>query len=39
LQAGLSLSAPTERMRDEWIPILLETASEISEAMGYEAKH
>lgn len=37
LQAGLSISAPTERMRDEWIPILLSTAAEISEALGFEA--
>jgi IclR family acetate operon transcriptional repressor len=39
LQAGLSISAPAERMRDEWIPILLRTAAEISEALGYEADH
>ncbi|MDS1140737.1 IclR family transcriptional regulator [Pusillimonas sp. SM2304] len=37
LQAGLSISAPAERMRDEWIPILLRTAAQISEALGYEA--
>jgi IclR family acetate operon transcriptional repressor len=36
LQAGLSISAPSERMRDEWIPVLLSTASRISEALGYE---
>ena len=36
LQAGLSISAPAERMRDEWIPILLRTAAKISEALGYE---
>src|SRR3546814_756294 len=29
LQAGLSISAPAERMRDEWIPILLRTAAQI----------
>jgi DNA-binding IclR family transcriptional regulator len=39
LQAGLSISAPAERMRDEWIPILLKTAAQISEALGYEATH
>ncbi|MGB3288512.1 MAG: IclR family transcriptional regulator [Burkholderiaceae bacterium] len=39
LQAGLSISAPAERMRDEWIPILLRTAAQISEALGYEADH
>jgi DNA-binding IclR family transcriptional regulator len=38
LQAGLSLSAPAERLRDEWITILLRTAAQISEALGYEAK-
>ncbi|NYT80387.1 IclR family transcriptional regulator [Alcaligenaceae bacterium] len=36
LQAGLSISAPAERMRDEWIPVLLTTAKQISEALGYE---
>lgn len=36
LQAGLSISAPAERMRDEWIPVLLTTAARISEALGYE---
>lgn len=36
LQAGLSISAPTERMRDEWIALLLNTAEKISEALGYE---
>lgn len=36
LQAGLSISAPAERMRDEWIDVLLKTASSISEALGFE---
>lgn len=36
LQAGLSISAPAERMHDEWIAVLLETAGRISEALGYE---
>ena len=36
LQAGLSLSAPAERMRDEWIQALVATASRISQALGYE---
>lgn len=36
LQAGLSISAPSERMRDEWIPVLMRTAGQISEALGYE---
>lgn len=37
LEAGLSISAPAERMRDEWISVLLSTAAKISEALGYEA--
>src|SRR5690606_11467979 len=37
LQAGLSISAPAERMRDEWIPLLLTTAQDISAALGYES--
>lgn len=36
LQAGLSLSAPTDRLRDDWIPLLQKTAVQISEALGYE---
>lgn len=36
LQAGLSISAPSDRMRDEWIEVLLKTAGQISEALGYE---
>lgn len=36
LQAGLSLSAPTDRLRDEWIPLLQRAALQISEALGYE---
>jgi DNA-binding IclR family transcriptional regulator len=39
LLAGLSLSAPAERMRDEWIPLLMSTAGRISEALGYEPRH
>ncbi|MBV6304830.1 IclR family transcriptional regulator [Candidimonas humi] len=39
LQAGLSISAPAERMRDEWIGLLQRTAAQISEAMGYEGEH
>jgi DNA-binding IclR family transcriptional regulator len=38
LLAGLSLSAPAERMRDEWIQALVKTASHISEALGYEGR-
>jgi len=36
LVAGLSISAPAERMQDAWIGLLLQTAREISEALGYE---
>ncbi len=38
LQAGLSISAPSERMRDEWIAVLQRVADRISEALGYEGK-
>ncbi|HEU0230001.1 MAG TPA: IclR family transcriptional regulator [Burkholderiaceae bacterium] len=38
LLAGLSLSAPAERMRDEWIQALVKTASHISGALGYEGR-
>lgn len=38
LQAGLSISAPADRMRDEWIGLLQDTAGRISEALGYERK-
>ncbi len=37
LTAGLSLSAPADRLRDEWIPLLQQAAQQISEALGYEA--
>ena len=36
LTAGLSLSAPADRLRDEWIPLLQQAAQQISEALGYE---
>ena len=39
LLAGLSLSAPAERMRDDWIPLLMSTAASISGALGYEPRH
>lgn len=38
LQAGLSISAPSERLRDEWIPVLQKVAGQISEALGYEGR-
>ncbi|AUT46270.1 IclR family transcriptional regulator [Achromobacter sp. AONIH1] len=36
LVAGLSISAPAERLQDEWIKSLVDTAASISEALGYE---
>jgi len=36
LVAGLSISAPAERLQDEWIQALVEAARNISEALGYE---
>jgi len=35
LQAGLSISAPADRMREEWLPLLMSTANHISETLGY----
>jgi DNA-binding IclR family transcriptional regulator len=35
--AGLSVSAPSERMRDDWIEDLLATAGSISAGLGYTA--
>jgi DNA-binding IclR family transcriptional regulator len=35
--AGLSVSAPIERRRDEWIPVVMETAAQISKQLGYHA--
>lgn len=34
LVAGLSISAPSERMEDNWLPKLKETARQISETLG-----
>jgi len=36
LVAGLSISAPAERLQDEWIRLLIDAASGISEALGFE---
>jgi DNA-binding IclR family transcriptional regulator len=35
--AGLSVSAPRERRRDEWVPLVQEAARRISERLGYAA--
>jgi DNA-binding IclR family transcriptional regulator len=37
LVAGLSISAPSGRLEDEWLPKLKETARHISEALGNKA--
>jgi IclR family KDG regulon transcriptional repressor len=36
LVAGLSLSAPADRMQDNWVQDLVATAAKISDALGYE---
>jgi DNA-binding IclR family transcriptional regulator len=36
LIAGLSISAPADRLQDAWIKSLVETAEQISDALGYE---
>ena len=35
---GLSISAPIERRRDDWIPLLKQAAAEISEQLGYSGQ-
>lgn len=35
--AGLSVSAPLERRRDEWIPLIQDAAARISARLGYQA--
>lgn len=37
LVAGLSISAPADRLDDSWLPKLQSTAHEISAALGYKA--
>jgi len=36
LVAGLSISAPAERLQEEWLQDLLNTASQISTVLGYQ---
>jgi DNA-binding IclR family transcriptional regulator len=36
LVAGLSISAPSGRLEDDWLPKLKETAKTISEALGHK---
>lgn len=38
LVAGLSISAPAERVQESWVKLLQEAAYKISHAMGYSAK-
>ena len=35
---GLSLSAPASRLEDSWLNDLIETANEISHALGYNGE-
>ena len=37
LVAGLSISAPADRIDESWLPKLRATATEISAALGYRA--
>ena len=38
LVAGLSISAPADRLEEHWLPKLQVTASQISSALGYKAR-
>ena len=38
LTAGLSISAPSSRLNDAWLPMLLATASDISQSMGFNKR-
>lgn len=38
LIAGLSISAPAERLKDEWLEELMQTAEKISALLGYRAE-
>ena len=37
LIAGLSISAPSDRLRDDWLEDLIATANNISAVLGYRA--
>ena len=39
LVAGLSISAPADRMQDDWIEALIKTADEISRGLGFNPKN
>jgi DNA-binding IclR family transcriptional regulator len=36
--AGLSVSAPIERRRDEWIALIMEAGKQLSQQLGYRAE-
>jgi DNA-binding IclR family transcriptional regulator len=36
LVAGLSISAPSERLEESWLPKLIDTAEQISQTLGYK---
>jgi IclR family KDG regulon transcriptional repressor len=38
LVAGLSISAPADRMQDDWVEALTQTSDEISRSLGYNPK-
>jgi len=38
LIAGLSISAPADRLQEDWVEDLLKTANEISVTLGYVAQ-
>ena len=38
ITAGLSVSAPIERRKDEWIPTVIDAGKRISEELGYRAE-
>jgi DNA-binding IclR family transcriptional regulator len=39
LIAGLSISAPTDRLKEDWLEDLIHTANQISTVLGYIAPH
>jgi DNA-binding IclR family transcriptional regulator len=39
LVAGLSLSAPADRLQEDWLAKVIDTAASISSALGYRPKH
>jgi hypothetical protein len=37
--AGLSISAPVDRLSDDWIPALQEAGQRVSERLGYSGRN